>query len=156
VCGTALWSRSVLHHIESTRGVIGALTRIRHGTVQGGTTVSRSIQRCTDVCRSVQWHVEEYMDNWWCARVYDVAQQGLRVLPPGRLTDGDTGHTFGGSSPRIDGETDERYLAVSAGTHTPNPLLHHSQAQSILLLSCGTLGISSRVCEAHPRYLDDT
>ena len=96
------------------------------------------------------------MDDWWYARVYDVAQQGLRVFPPGRLTDGDIGHIFGGSSPRIDGETDERYLAVSVGTHTPDPLLHHSQAQSIFLLSFDTLGMSTGVHEAHPRYLDDT
>ena len=96
------------------------------------------------------------MDDWWCARVYDVAQQGLRVLPPGRLMDGDIGHTFGGSSPRIDGEIDERYLMVSEGTHMLDPLLHHSWAQSILLLSFGTRGMSSEVLEAHPRCLDDT
>ena len=67
------------------------------------------------------------------------AQQGLRALPPGRLTDRDTGHTFGDSSPRIDGETDEQYLTVPVGTHTPDPLLHHSWAQSILFLSFGTM-----------------
>ena len=106
--------------------------------------------------RSVQWHVEEYRDDWWYARVYGAAEQGLRALPPGRLADRDTELTFGGISPRIDGETDERYLTVSMGTHAPEPLLHHSRAQPILLLSFGTLGMSSGVCEAHPRYLDDT
>ena len=70
--------------------------------------------------------------------------------------DRDIRHTFGGSSPKIDRDTDERYLIVSVGTHTPDPLLHHLWAQSILLLSFGTLGMSSGVREAHPRYLDDT
>ena len=42
------------------------------------------------------------------------------------------------------------------GTHAPDLILHHSQAQSILSLSLGTLGMSNGVCEAHPRYLDDT
>ena len=89
-------------------------------------------------------------------RAYGVAQQGLRVLPPGRLTDRETMLTFGGSSPRIDGETDEKYLTVSVGTRAPDPLLHFSRAQSIFLLSFGTLGMSSEVRQAHPRYLDDT
>lgn len=77
-------------------------------------------------------------------------------MHPGRLTDRDTRLTFGGSSPKIDGETDEQYLTISVGTHAPDPLLHHSRAQSILLLSFDTLGMSSGVHEAHPRYLDGT
>ena len=94
------------------------------------------------------------MDDRWLARVYGAAQQGLRVLHPGRLTDRDTGLTFGGISPKIDEETEERYLMVSVGTHTFDTLLHHSWTQLILLLSFGTLGMSSRVREAHPRHLD--
>ena len=126
MCGTSLWSRSALHHIENTRGVTDALTQTRHETVQGGTTVVGGIQQCTGVCLSVQWHVEKYMDDRWYAKAYGAAQQGLRVLPPRRLTDRDTRLTFWISSPRIDGETDERYLVVSVGTHTPDSLRHHS------------------------------
>lgn len=74
----------------------------------------------------MQWHVEEYMDDQWYARAYGAAQQGLRALLSGRLMDRDIGLTFGSSSPRIDGETKERYLAVSVGTHTPDSLRHHS------------------------------
>ena len=70
--------------------------------------------------------------------------------------DRDTGLTFGGISPNIDGDTDEQYLTVSVGTHAPDPLLHHSRAQSILSFSFGTLGMSSEVREPHPIYLDDT
>ena len=66
------------------------------------------------------------MDDRWYARAYGAAQQDLRALPLGRLMDMDTELTFGSSSPRIDGETDERYLAVSVGTHTPDSLRHHS------------------------------
>ena len=104
----------------------------------------------------MQWHVEEYMDDQWYARAYGAAQQGFKVLHPGRLTDRDTRLTFGSSSPRINGETKERYLAVSVGTHTPDSLRHQSQVQLIMLSIFGTLGVSSRVCEVHPRYLDDT
>jgi len=38
--------------------------------------------------------------------------------------DGDTKHTFGCNSPRIDEDVDERHLMVSMGTHTHVPLLH--------------------------------
>ena len=63
VCGTALWSRSALHHIESTRGVTDSWTQSGHETVQGGTAVAWGIQQYSGVCLSVQWHVEEYMDD---------------------------------------------------------------------------------------------
>ena len=43
VCGTALWSRSVLHHIENTRGVTNAWTQTGHEMVQGGTAVAGGI-----------------------------------------------------------------------------------------------------------------
>ena len=95
------------------------------------------------------------MDDRWYARAYGAAQQGLRVLRPWRLTDRETRLTFGGSSPKIDGETDERYLMVFVGTHAPDLLLHHSRAQLIFSLSFGTSGMSSGVCKAHPRYFDD-
>ena len=85
------------------------------------------------------------MDDRWLAMAYGAAQQGLRVLHPGRLTDRDTGLTFGGISPRIDEETKERYLMVSVGTHTSDTLRHHSQVQLIMFLIFGTLGVSSRV-----------
>lgn len=78
------------------------------------------------------------------------------MLLPGTPIDGDTRHTFGCSSPRIDGDTDERYLMVFAGTHTPDPLLRHLKERSICLLSFDTLGTSNRGRGAHPRYLDDT
>ena len=136
--------------------VTDAWTQLGHEMVQGATAVVHGNQQYTGVCLSVQWHVEEYRDDQWYARAYGAAQQGLRALPPGRLTDRDTRLTFGGISPRIDGETDERYLKISVGTHAPDPLLHHSRTQSILSLSFGTLGMSSGVCEAHPKYLDDT
>ena len=121
-CGTALWSRSILHHIESMRRVTDAWTRSGHEMVQG----ANGIQQYTEVCLSVQWHVEECMDDQWYARAHGATQQGLRALLPERLMDRDTGLTFGGISPGIDGQTEERYLAVSVGTHTPDSLRHHS------------------------------
>ena len=44
VCGTALWSRSVLHHIESTQGETNAWMQSGHDMVQGGTTIAWGIQ----------------------------------------------------------------------------------------------------------------
>ena len=69
--------------------------------------------------------------------------------------DKDTKHTFGCSSPRIDGDADKRHLMVSMGTHMHVPLLHHVQAQTIWLLSFDTLVMISKGWGAHPRYLDD-
>ena len=63
VCGTSLWSRGVLHQIESTQGETNAWTKSGHEMVQGGTTVAWGIQQYTGVCLSVQWHVEEYRDD---------------------------------------------------------------------------------------------
>ena len=70
--------------------------------------------------------------------------------------DGDTGYTFGCSSPRIDGDIDKRYSMVSMGTHTLVPLTHHLQAQTISMLSFDTLGASMGGQGAHRRYWNDT
>ena len=48
MCCIVLWSRSVLHHIEYTREVTGALTQTRHGMVQGGIAVAGDILWCTE------------------------------------------------------------------------------------------------------------
>lgn len=48
VCGIALWSRSVLHHIEYTQGLTGTLTQTGHGTIQGGIAVAKDILWCTE------------------------------------------------------------------------------------------------------------
>ena len=61
--------------------------------------------------------------------------------------DENTGHTFGRSSPRIDGDTDERYLIESVGTHNTDPLLCHLQERVIWLLSFETLARAAGVGE---------
>lgn len=142
------------HCSEYIRGVTGAATQVGSRMLQDGIAVAEGIQQCTGVGRSVQWHVQEYWDDRWYEEAYGVAQRDLGVLPPGTPIDEDTGHTFGCSSPRIDGDTDQRYLMVSMGTHTPDPLLRHLQERVIWLLSLDTLGTSSRGWGAHPRYLD--
>jgi len=45
---------------------------------------------------------------------------------------------------------------VSMGTHMLDPLLHPFRAQSILLSTFYTLGMSSGGQGAHSRYLGDT
>ena len=57
--------------------------------------------------------------------------------------DGDIGHRFGCTSPRIDRDTDERCSMVSMGTQMLVLLIHHLQPQTIWLLSFDTLGVSS-------------
>lgn len=49
VCWIALWSRSVLHHIEYRWGMTGVSTQTRHGTVRGGIAVGRDILWCTEI-----------------------------------------------------------------------------------------------------------
>ncbi len=115
VCCTMLRSGSASHRSEYMLGVTGVVTQVGSRTVPDGIAVAEGILQCTGVGRSVQWHVQEYWDDRWYVEAYGAAQQGLGVLPPGTPMDVDIGHTFGCSSPRIDGDTDERYLMVSTG-----------------------------------------
>ena len=48
VCWIALWSKSVVHHIEYTRGVTGTLTQTGHRTVQCGIAIAGDILWCTE------------------------------------------------------------------------------------------------------------
>ena len=107
VCWTALRSGSASHRSEYMRGVADAMTQVGSRTVPDGITATEGIQQCTGVGRCVQWHVQEYWDDRWYAEAYGAAQRGLGVLPPGTPMDGDTGHTFGCSSPKINGDKDE-------------------------------------------------
>lgn len=125
VCWNALWSGSASHRSEYMRGVTGVMKQVGSKTVQDGIAAAKGIQHCIGVGCDVKWHVQEYWDDRWYAEAYGAAQRCLGVLPLGTPMDGDTGHTLGCSSPRIDWDTDKRYLMVSTGTHTPNPLLRH-------------------------------
>ena len=60
--------------LRARGGVTDSWTQSGHETVQGGTAVAWGIQQYSGVCLSVQWHVEEYMDDRWLARAYGAAQ----------------------------------------------------------------------------------